>query len=186
MPSPKIRYSELDLAFHFGEGYGNYSWLDRTTGQVITYGEDAMFAIREGNFDDLPKWLKDEVEGARMVLRALGESSGEDEEADEAVGQAPDDAVDLDRFIRIEQISSDEAFRFMEDFTNGLRNSRAVQELTRALRGGKPFRRFKDALSDFPKEREQWFKYDEKRRREYIEEWASDHDIEIDFSSDAP
>lgn len=63
-------------------------------------------------------------------------------------------------------------------------DSRIRDVLQRALRGNRPFRRFKDSLSRFPNEREQWFQYESRRRRAYIERWAHEEDIEIDFSGD--
>ena len=73
----------------------------------------------------------------------------------------------------------------MADFANDLADARIRDVLQRALRGNRPFRHFKDALNGFPKEREQWFQYDSLRRRDYIEQWARDEGIELEFSGDA-
>jgi Uncharacterised protein family (UPF0158) len=95
-----------------------------------------------------------------------------------------DHAVDPSRYVSIEQIQSHEAFQFMADFIDQVSNPRAREALGRALAGNKPFRRFKDALSYIPKERERWFEYESLRRREYIEQWAHEEGVEIDFSGD--
>ncbi len=42
-------------------------------------------------------------------------------------------------------------------------------------------RRFKDALFDYPAESERWFRFEERRRREAIEEWARRQGVEISF-----
>ena len=68
------------------------------------YTEEAADIVREGDYEGLPKWQEQEVEEARMVLRAFGDSE-EDGESDPVLAQALEDAVDLNRFIRIEQIS---------------------------------------------------------------------------------
>lgn len=93
-------------------------------------------------------------------------------------------ASESNRYVPIEQIPCNEAFQFMADFTSDVADSRIRDVLQRALRGNRPFRRFKDALSNFPNERERWFQYESGRRRDYIEDWAREEGIEIDFSAD--
>ena len=72
----------------------------------------------------------------------------------------------------------------MADFTDDLDSSPTREALRGALSGNKPFHRFKDAVNNFPEERECWFVYEAMRRREYIEEWARDQGIEVDFDTD--
>lgn len=67
----------------------------------------------------------------------------------------------------------------MADFTNGLTNKELQDKLAIALNGRGCFRRFKDVLLDYPEERESWFAFEEKRRRERFEEWLEDEEIEI-------
>jgi hypothetical protein len=55
--------------------------------------------------------------------------------------------------------------------------------LQQALRGKHPFRHFKDTISSFPEERARWFAYESTRWRDYIEEWARDVGVEIDFGA---
>jgi hypothetical protein len=104
----------------------HHCWLDRRTGKIVQYSEDTIDLIREGEFEDVPKWQQEEIEDALMVLRALGES-GEDDEGDEAKRKALDDAVDLERFVVIEEISSGESFRFMADLTDEVKNPRGAK-----------------------------------------------------------
>jgi Uncharacterised protein family (UPF0158) len=174
MPAPKVKYSELEDAFLFGHE-SSFSWLDRKTGEILFYTEDAVAAVESGDIDNLPNWLRDEVDSARKVLQAFGELPSlrlvNDRNEDEQ-----------NRYVSIEQIPSNEVFRFMSDFVDQLKSSQARFALTRALRGNKPFRKFKDSLYDFPNESKQWFAYEAQRRREYIEEWAADQQVELDFS----
>lgn len=173
MPAPKVSYSDIEQAFLFAS-YERLYWLDKRTGRILAYSNETVLTIEEGELDDLPEWMEDEVKAAREVLRAFGELPGQDE--------LDQDAIEPDRYVSIEQIPSHEAFQFMEDFVEALPDSRAAEQLVRALRGNKPFRRFKDALLDFPLERERWFEYESKQRREYIKQWAQDEGVEIDFS----
>jgi hypothetical protein len=201
MPSPKVSYDDLEDEFLFVNAETRHYWLDKHTGGILSYGDEAARAVEEGDVDDLPDWMKPEVEAVTEVLRAFGELPGQDEQsvpsgpssvdgyvreidprADE--GDRDDAAADPNRYVSIEQIPSHEAFQYMADFVDELSQAAASDELGRALRGRRPFRRFKDVLLDFPEVREQWFEYEARRRREYIEEWARDKGIELDFGAD--
>ena len=110
---------------------------------------------------------------------ATGEEPAQDINGNTAIGaNAPN------RYVPIEQIPSGDAFQFMSDFADEVAYWRIRSVLHGTLRGKHPFRRFKDAISSFPEEREPWFAYESIRRRDYIKEWARDAGIEIDFSSD--
>ncbi len=195
----KVSYSELEDAFLVAS-YERRYWLDKRTGRIRSYSNEAAQALEEDDLDDLPEWMEADLADARDVLRAFGELPTEDENSQVAnspssvdgsvlgfePGATEDDrvdaAVDPSRYVSIEQIPSHDAFQFMADFADEMNASRAREALGRALSGNKPFRRFKDALLDYPKEREQWFEYEARRRREYIEEWARDQGVELDFS----
>jgi hypothetical protein len=194
MTSMKVSYSDLEDAFLFAS-YERHYWLDKHTGRVLSYSSEAAEALEEDDLSDLPDWMDDEVAAAREVLRALRELPEKDspssvasplpgieastEEDDHNIG-----ASESNRYVPIEQIPSNEAFQFMADFADDVADSRIRDVLQTALRGNRPFRRFKDAISNSPKERERWFQYESFRRREYIEEWAREEGVEIDFSSD--
>ena len=176
MPLIKVSYSDLEDAFLFAS-YEQHCWLDKLTGRILSYGDDAELAVEEGDLEDLPDWMEHEVKAAREVLGAFGELPGQ-----EAMGQN----AEPDRYVSIEQIESHEAFQFMEDFIGELNDKRAREGLSRALAGPKPFRRFRNTLNSFPIARERWFEYEAKRRREYIEQWALEEGVELDFAARAP
>ena len=200
MPSIKVSYFDLEEAFLFS-GSDQHYWLDKQTGQVLAYGSEAAEAAEEDDLSDLPEWMKDEVSAAREVLRAFGElpdqgseskASGQRSEADPLLGiearaeegNQINSAAESNRYVRIEQIPSNEAYEFMSDFADEIADSRIRDMLQYALRGNLPFRRFKESLSRFPNERERWYQYESRRRRGYIELWAREEGVEIDFSSD--
>jgi len=209
--SPKVSYSDLEEAFLL-VSYDRHYWLDKQTGRLLSYSSEAAEALEEGDLSDLPEWMNDDVSAAREVLHAFGElpeehshcsvagdqgavadpmalpgsieaahkgSEASTEETGHNVG-----ANESNRYVPIEQIPSNEAFQFMADFTGEVADSRIRDVLQSALRGNRPFRRFKDAISNFPRERERWFQFESRRRREYIEQWARDEGVEIDFSRD--
>ena len=180
MPLPKVSYSDLEDAFLFANEETRHSWLDKRTGRVLSYSDEAAVSVEEGDVDDLPDWMKPEVEAATEVLRAFGELPGQEDTCEDTDGIN----VEPNRYVSIEQIPSHEAFQFMAEFIQELPESLARDTLGSALRDRRPFRRFKNALGYFPNERERWFEYEARRRREYIEEWARDEGFELDFGSD--
>ncbi len=194
MASMKISYSDLEEAFLLAS-YDRRYWLDKQTGRVLCYCSEAAEALEEGDLSDLPGWMDDDVSAAREVLRAFGELPASDSppsiddslaatEASADEGDHDNSAAESNRYVPIEQIPSNEAFQFMSDFADDVADSRIRDVLQRALRGNRPFRRFRDALNNFPKERERWFKYESRRRRDYIEWWARDEGVELDFSAE--
>jgi hypothetical protein len=46
------------------------------------------------------------------------------------------------------------------------------------LGGRGTFRRSKDALLDFPQERERWFQFQDERKKRRMLEWLAENDIE--------
>ncbi|MEK6320460.1 MAG: UPF0158 family protein [Acidobacteriota bacterium] len=207
MSSPKVSYSDLEDAFLFASEE-RYYWLDKHTGRVLSYGWEVARALEEGeDLSDLPDWQREEAEAARQVLSAFGElpeeysqcsvvsgqwsvadpSPGSDESTSEASAEECERnnrTPKSNRYVPIEQIPSNEAFQFMSDFADELAESPIRDVLQRALRGKRPFHRFKASLSNFPKERERWFQFESLHRRDYIQEWARDEGIEIDFSGE--
>jgi hypothetical protein len=101
--------------------------------------------------------------------------------AGEGVDDMPEDLEDNPRYRPIEPISSHESFRIMEDFVERIENEEIAERLTEALRRRKPFRRFKDALLDFPDLRERWFEFEHKAHARYVEAWCEDEGIEAEW-----
>lgn len=74
-------------------------------------------------------------------------------------------------YIKIEKMSSREAFGIMEDFTNQVSNNAIRDRLIIALNRRKPFRHFKYEVDNNEDIRQQWFKFKEIR----YEEWVKDY-----------
>src|SRR5437763_13794867 len=143
----KVAYSELEDAFIHGS-YELQYWLDKRTGEVILISSDTEHWARGGDeIEDAPEWQHEEIERARRVLRAVGEL------------ETGEEAEETDRYLAIPTIDSHEGYRTMEDFVETVNNPRLRESLIEALRGRKPFRRFKDVLMDYGAEREQWFAF---------------------------
>ena len=57
------------------------------------------------------------------------------------------------------------------DFITTVTNRHTLERLAEAIAGKRPFRRFKDALSDYPQERERWFAFSAERQRQRAADW---------------
>jgi hypothetical protein len=65
----------------------------------------------------------------------------------------------------------------MEDFVGYVRDARARDRLERALVGRGAFRRFKDALREYPTLRRSWFAFHDARSERRAVEWLVDHEL---------
>jgi hypothetical protein len=93
----------------------------------------------------------------------------EEEEADEEAWEDPD------LFLPIRPMEPHESFQIMEDFVDELPEGEGCRALARALRLPRPFRSFKDTLTDFPDFRERWFKFHHGRMLQAAQEWLLEH-----------
>jgi Uncharacterised protein family (UPF0158) len=80
--------------------------------------------------------------------------------------------------IPVEPLESSVEFEWMAEFADTVAGPRLRPSLQTVLGGSRPFRRFKDALADDPRERERWFAFQAERLREAMREWLADNDIE--------
>jgi len=74
----------------------------------------------------------------------------------------------------IDPIPSHEGYEDMEDFIERVRNPQARDLLERAIAGRGAFRRFKDALLDFPEVRDAWFRFHDTRVERRAIAWLVD------------
>jgi hypothetical protein len=172
MSTPKVSFSDLEISFH-NSSYEHRYWLDMRTGKVILIDDMVADLLREGeDLSDLPDWQREMAEEMKPVLRAFGELP--DKEAD-------DDEIDLDRYVEIPKQDSRDGYEDMVDFAETVTNPHLRDLLAVALRGKGAFRRFKDVLFGYPAERERWFTFESRRKKERIEAWVREQGVEIDF-----
>ncbi len=149
-------------------------YLDTETGEIVTLSEDIMneakIRLYDDEFDeidedieyidydtipDVPDWIIDEID---LTLEVLLDESG--------------------RFIRIPERPSDKAYRSMSEFIRTIKDSELKERLLLALDGKRAFRKFKDILLDYPKERKRWHGYNAKVMKNEICEWLISIGIE--------
>ena len=81
------------------------------------------------------------------------------------------------RLIVVEPLPAAIGYRDMEDFIAGVREPRARDALERAIAGRGAFRRFKDALLDYPELRRAWFEFHDARGERRAIEWLAEQEL---------
>jgi hypothetical protein len=142
-------------------------FLDRETGEVIILSEDIITRAREildrsygdddiGDFDEvetddvpeIPEWMEDEVELALDIF-----------------------VHNQWQYVRIPERSPNNAYAAMKAYVEILEQGELKWSLLRTLDGEGSFRKFKDALGVYPKEKKQWFGFNAKTVKKEIREW---------------
>jgi uncharacterized protein UPF0158 len=90
------------------------------------------------------------------------------------IGNPPDSDAGL---IRVDPLPSVVGYRDMEDFAARVREPRTRDLLERAISGRGAFRRFKDALLDYPDLRQAWFAFHDARGERRAVEWLAERDL---------
>ena len=86
-----------------------------------------------------------------------------------------------ERYRRIEPLPSSVGYSVMADFVETVPDSKIARRLGDALRKRHPFRRFKDALYDYPELREGWFRFHKREFTRLAGEWFEDEGIEAEL-----
>jgi hypothetical protein len=122
----------------------------------------ADLALALEDHSDEHTWLFDPATGA-VEPRFAGEP-----------GDPPDTG---DELIRVEPLPSSVGYGDMEDFAARVREPRTRDLLERAIAGKGAFRRFKDALLDYPDLRRAWFAFHDARGERRAIEWLLTHGL---------
>jgi DNA polymerase III alpha subunit len=93
-----------------------------------------------------------------------------DDKVDEGLGE---------RYIAIPNAESYEGYQDMKDFIETVKEMKLKEKLYNAITRKGAFRRFKDVLNSYPKERERWFKFKDEKVMERVNEWLDEEGIEI-------
>lgn len=89
-----------------------------------------------------------------------------------------DAGLEAGRLIHVEPLGSRGEYGWMEEFAETVGDERLRRRLEAALRGRGVFRRFKEVLLDFPRERERWFAFRDERVRAAARGWLAERGIE--------
>lgn len=80
-------------------------------------------------------------------------------------------------WVAIDSTTTRDGYRDMSDFTAGVQHRRAAELLDRAIDGRGAFRRFKNALFEFPEVRDQWFRFRDARSRRRALDWLVENGL---------
>jgi predicted nucleotidyltransferase len=140
--------------------FENASWetsyyLDLETGEVIMLTDEELGYVDEPPDWPLPEWQQEAVKRAKEIWLDGGE-----------------------RYLRLPDADSREGYRDMEDFIITVEDEHLRELLSVAVSGRGAFRRFKDVLYDYPRERKRWFNYGDTQVRERVLDWLESEGIE--------
>jgi Uncharacterised protein family (UPF0158) len=79
--------------------------------------------------------------------------------------------------VPVEPLPVEVGYGDMEDFVGYVRDARARDLLERAIVGRGAFRRFKDALREYPELRRAWFSFHDARSERRAMEWLVEHEL---------
>lgn len=89
-----------------------------------------------------------------------------------------------DGLRRVQPTESRESYGDLEEFTALVRAPKARDLLERAIAGRGAFRRFKDALAEFPELRAAWFEFHDARMERRAIEWLRDEELITDEAAE--
>lgn len=164
----RLDFDELQKALEDTEREAFDYFLDRETGEMIILSAEIIERTEEilsasydddiAEFDDveqdevpeIPDWMEDEVELALDVFM-----------------------FEQDRYERIPERRPADTYAAMKTFAETLDNRQVGEILLEALDGQGCFRKFKNELAPFPKERKLWYGFNAKAAKKEILKWLA-------------
>ena len=169
MKNLKINFDEIQKAMEDVLRDTFDYFLDSETGEVIAFSDEILKEANLQLYDDdseefeddieyvefdeepeLPDWMLDEIELALEIL--LDEH---------------------ERYIHIPGRKSSVAYQSMSGFIETITDQDLKEEVSASLNGKGAFRKFKDLLINYPKERKRWHSYNAKTMKREIIEWLN-------------
>lgn len=143
-------------------------YLDTETGQIIEVSENVIDEVKKRLImDDIEEGLPEDIE----YIEFDSEPEIPDWMLDEIEVLCEVILDDKDRYVRIPERDSHSAYSTMHEFINTLNDENLKERLRSALSGKGAFRRFKDVLLEYPKERKKWHAFNAKAMRKEITQW---------------
>lgn len=160
-----INFDEIQKAQEDTEREAFDYFLDKNTGEVIILSQDIInraWEILSESYDDIadfedvepddipdiPEWMEDEVELALDIFMN-----------------------EQEQYLRIPERTPKKTYAAMTKFADAVQNQPLKDSLCNVLDGPGAFRKFKDTLAPFPKEKKLWHGFNAKAARKEIDEW---------------
>ena len=170
----EVNYDSIQKAMEDVRRPKHDYYLDIETGRIIKLPVDLMERTLDQLYSD---YYEDESNEEVLFDSELDTSAELPEEVFNELERAISVVPEADRYLRIPERDSSEAFECMKVFTNTVADNTLRPELLDSLKGTGAFRKFKNALIDFPKERKEWNRYNAKRMRAVVKDWLEDNGI---------
>ena len=120
---------------------------------------------------------KSEIIAPTAIETAIPPRRGFDENGNEIENK---NAFASSKYVEISGTHSYEVFRDMERFVERVENSDLKEKLTAVFKERGAIRRFKESLSNFPKEQSDWLSFRKKCLLDRIYNWLDENDLELE------
>lgn len=170
----RVDISELEVALDDASWERSY-YLDLETGKIVMITNEIHQQLEEIYEEAASEETANEEVDITPILDRLSVPEWKKEALREA------NQVDMGygmRYISVPHAKPSEGYSDLEDFILTVKSERLQDRLWQAIDGKRPFRRFKDVLAGYPKERERWFRFKDGRIRERVLEWLEGEGIE--------
>ena len=168
----EVDLSELEAAFDDASWERSY-YLDLETGETVMVTDETPQQL-EQIYEEAPDGVADEEVDITSLLDQLTLPEWQKGALREANQVEEGFGV---RYISVPRAETREAYHDMEEFITTVRNQRLQGRLWQAISGRRPFRRFKDVLTENATERERWFRFKDSLVRKRVLEWLEEKGI---------
>lgn len=168
----KINRTDFEFAFELNSSEAA-AYLDSETGAVLiveSYAADQLkeFLSGEETLDEALETIQaqtdvSETDRISMINAAQIQWGGET------------------RFLKIPRQAAQEEYRDMTEYIRSLHDAHLKEMLDDAIRGSRPFNRFKEVLNRYLEAREDWFEFKAARTQRRMQEWLNSEEIEPEF-----
>lgn len=152
-----VKLSDLIEALEFDSDQ-HVTRVDLQNGCVVTVTGEVFSAVEEDDEEaqeDLPDWQKEELEIAQAIVADSGE-----------------------RFVDAPDKFEFHEYRQMERFIGQVEDTKAAEQLWRAIKGKGAFRYFKDTASRLGL-LQQWYQYRDEALKQFVRDWAEFHRVPV-------
>jgi hypothetical protein len=168
----ELKVNLKDLTDAFDNGFAEVAYyLDLETGEVVMVTEESRQLLEELSGAE-------QAETLEAALEAIRSADIPQWEMDVVCAAAVVEWEDDDRFLKIPRVESWEGYQDMADFIETVSDAHVQEILEVAIQGKGAFRRFKDTLERYPKEREHWFEFLDARSKERVLNWLREEEIQ--------
>jgi len=170
----KLKTDLDDLAYALENvSWETHHYLDLETGQVIMVDANTFRQL-----EDIYEEVYNPESEETLDLAEILERRDLPEWQKQALMEAYHMEINSSRYLAIPQADSYEGYNDMEAFIFTVEDRQLQDRLWQAIRGRGAFRRFKDTLARYPRERDRWYEFKDKLMQERVLDWLASEGIE--------